>query len=106
MRRKEYSVYIMASRSRTLYTGISNDLMRRVYEHKTGSIEGFTKKYNVTRLVYFELTNDVEEAIAREKRIKAWTRAKRVDLIESMNPTWQDLSESWSEKADSSLCSE
>ncbi len=90
---KQYFVYIMASKSRVLYTGVTNDLKRRVYQHKNKLIQGFTSKYNVTDLVYFEMTYDVRSAITREKQIKAWTRAKRVSLIESTNPSWQDLSE-------------
>lgn len=90
---KQYFVYIMASKSRVLYTGVTNDLKRRVYQHKNKLIQGFTSKYNVTDLVYFEMTYDVRSAISREKQIKAWTRAKRVELIESTNPGWQDLGE-------------
>jgi putative endonuclease len=86
-----YYVYIVASRSRVLYTGVSNDLERRVFEHKNKLTPGFTSKYNVDRLVYFEDTGDVLAAIAREKQVKAWTRAKRVALIESINPDCRDL---------------
>ena len=92
---KQFFVYIMASKSRVLYTGMTSDLKRRVYQHKHKLVEGFTAKYNVTRLVYFEATTDVKSAIAREKQVKAWSRAKRVALIESVNPTWKDLSEGW-----------
>ncbi len=92
---KQFFVYIMASKSRVLYTGMTSDLKRRVYQHRHKLAEGFTSKYNVTRLVYFEATTDVESAIAREKQVKAWSRAKRVALIESVNPTWKDLSEGW-----------
>ncbi len=88
---KQFFVYIMASKSRVLYTGMTSDLKRRVYQHRHKLAEG----YNVTRLVYFEATTDVESAIAREKQVKAWSRAKRVALIESVNPTWKDLSEGW-----------
>jgi len=95
---KQYFVYIMASKSRVLYTGVTNDLQRRVYQHKNKLVKGFTAKYNVTRLVHFEMTSDVKVAITREKQIKAWTRAKRIALIEATNPTWQDLSETWSEQ--------
>jgi putative endonuclease len=90
-----YYVYIMASRSLNLYTGITNDIYRRALEHKAGKIEGFTKKYNINRLVYYETFKYVGNAIAREKQIKAWTRAKRLALIRTMNPTWQDLAEGW-----------
>jgi putative endonuclease len=88
-------VYILASRSRVLYTGVTNDLQRRVYQHKTGKLPGFTKHYSVTRLVYFEMTPDVRAAIAREKAIKAWTRERRIRLIESVNAPWLDLAADW-----------
>jgi putative endonuclease len=92
---KRYYVYIMTSPSGTLYTGTTNNLKRRVYEHKHKLIEGFTQKYNVTRLVYFEETGDVSAAVAREKQIKGWRRSKKIALIESLNPKWQDLSNGW-----------
>lgn len=95
MRSHHYYVYIMASRSGTLYTGVTNDLERRVSEHKRHLVEGFTARYNVTRLVYYEMTSDVEAAIAREKQIKGWLRRKKVALIEEGNPDWHDLSEGW-----------
>jgi putative endonuclease len=85
----------MTNRSKTLYTGVTNDLMRRVYEHKNKMIEGFTKKYNITKLVYYEETNDIQVAISREKQIKGWLRGKKIALIESVNPKWNDLSEGW-----------
>ncbi len=88
-----YYVYIMTNRSKTLYTGVTNDLMRRVYEHKNKMIDGFTKKYNITKLVYYEETDDVQAAIEREKQIKGWLRRKKIALIESINPEWKDLSE-------------
>ncbi len=91
----QYHVYILASRSRTLYTGITNNLVRRIYEHKQKLVPGFTEKYNVDRLIYFEETSDVRDAIAREKQIKGWTRAKKIVLIESINPEWKDLSDGW-----------
>ncbi len=97
MPEKQYYVYIMTNKSRTLYTGMTNDLLRRVYEHKYKLISGFTSKYNITKLVYFEQTSDVNEAIALEKKIKGWTRAKKIALIESQNPEWQDLSQGWYE---------
>ncbi len=93
----QYYVYIMTSPTGTLYTGMTNDLQRRVYQHKHKLIEGFTKKYNITRLVYYEETNDVQTALAREKEIKGWLRRKKIALVESVNPTWQDLSEGWAE---------
>ena len=92
---KQYYVYIMTNRSKTLYTGVTNDLIRRVYEHKNKMVEGFTKKYNIMKLVYFEETSDVQAAIEREKQIKGWLRSKKIALIESKNPEWKDLSEGW-----------
>jgi len=85
----------MTNKSGTLYTGVTNNLIRRVYEHKNHLVDGFTDKYNITRLVYYEATNDVRSAIEREKQIKGWLRKKKIDLIESMNPEWKDLSEEW-----------
>jgi putative endonuclease len=92
---KRYYVYIMASLSRTLYTGVTGNLYRRAAQHKAGEIDGFTKQYRIHRLVYYEIFKYVNNAIAREKQIKAWTRAKRLALIKTMNPTWQDLAEGW-----------
>ncbi len=92
---KQYFVYIMTNRSGTLYTGVTNDLYRRVSEHKQGLIPGFTSRYNITQLVYFEAHSDVREAIAREKQIKRWRRSKKIALIESLNPDWRDLSAGW-----------
>ena len=108
MGRKQYYVYIMTNRSGTLYTGVTSDLERRMYEHKRKVAEGFTKRYNIDMLVYYEVTTDIREAIAREKQIKAWRRSKRVALIESTNPQWRDLSDGWFSPAppDSSLRSE
>jgi putative endonuclease len=95
---KQYYVYILASRSRNLYVGVTNELERRVYEHKQKVVPGFTTKYNIERLVYFEATEDVHSAISREKQIKGWLRSRKIALIESMNPTWDDLSASWFEE--------
>jgi len=95
MREYKFFVYIMASKSRVLYTGITNDLPVRVFQHKTGRFAGFTKQYRVHRLVYFESFRYVRSAIAREKEIKHWTRQRRVELIESTNPKWEDLAASW-----------
>ncbi len=92
---KTYYVYIMTNKSKTLYTGVTNDLERRVYEHKSKLVPGFTSRYNINRLAYFEETNDVEEAITREKQIKGWLRKKKIELIESINPDWEDMSKSW-----------
>ena len=96
----------MTNKSRTLYIGVTNNLERRVYEHKHKLLSGFTDKYNITRLVYLEETSDIHSAIVREKQIKGWLRAKKVALIESANPHWRDLSADWYEKRDSSLRSE
>ncbi len=92
---REYFVYIMTNKSRTLYTGVTNDLMRRVDEHKRKLIPGFTSKYNIRFLVYYESTPNIHIAIEREKQIKGWLRAKKIALIISMNPEWKDLSEEW-----------
>ncbi len=94
---RQYWVHIRNNTHRTLYTGLTNDLPRRVYEHKQALVPGFTARYGVDRLVYYEATTDVLEAIAREKRIKGWPRAKKVALIESLNPRWEDLSTGWYE---------
>src|SRR5579884_3419952 len=88
----------MASRSLNLYTGVTNSVYRRVLQHKGGKVDGFTKRYNINRLVYYEIFHHIGAAIAREKQIKSWTRAKRLALIMSKNPTWQDLAEGWGEK--------
>ncbi len=94
---KDYYVYIMSNWSRTLYIGVTSDLMGRVYQHKMKMVPGFTAKYNVTDLVYFETTGEVMSAITREKQLKGWLRKKKVDLIESVNPEWRDLSLEWAE---------
>lgn len=92
----QYYVYIMTNRSKTLYTGVTNDLTRRVFEHKNKMIDGFTKRCNITRLAYYEETIDIQAAITREKQIKGWLRSKKIALIESVNPNWNDLSKGWS----------
>ncbi len=92
---KQFYVYILTNQSRTFYVGMTNNLERRVYEHKHKLIEGFTKKYNISLLVYFEVFNDVYEAITREKQVKDWRRSKKIALIESLNPEWKDLSAGW-----------
>ena len=89
---RTYWVYILASRSRVLYIGVTNDLVRRVNEHRQSLIPGFTQKYRVTRLVHFEQFLDVRDAIAREKQLKGWVRARKLKLVEARNPTWEDLS--------------
>ena len=89
---KTYFVYILASkRNGTLYIGVTNNIERRIYEHKNGLVPGFTKQYGVHRLVYLEETSDVEAAIKREKQIKHWKREWKVELIEEQNPEWEDL---------------
>ncbi len=95
MRREQLaSVYIMTNvRHSVLYTGVTSDLPRRVLEHKTKSQQSFTKKYNVSKLVYYEVTDEIEAAILREKQIKAGSRQKKLELINSMNPNWRDLAE-------------
>ena len=85
----------MSSMGGTLYIGVTNNIWVRVFTHKQKVMPGFTKKYNVDRLVYFEETNSIHNAIAREKQIKGWTRAKKILLIESLNPKWNDLSQDW-----------
>ena len=91
-----YYVYILTNWSnKVLYTGITNNLEKRLYEHKNKLVKGFTEKYNVYKLVYFDSTTDVKAAIAREKQIKSWTRLKKNALIESVNPQWVDLSDTW-----------
>jgi putative endonuclease len=100
---KTYYVYIMNSPTGTLYTGMTSDLKRRVYEHKQKLIEGFTKKYNVTRLAYYEETSDVQTALSREKEIKKWRRSKKIALIKTMNPQWRDLSVGWYDEVTSDL---
>ena len=94
---KTYYVYIMTNRKGTLYTGMTNDLTRRVYEHRNKLVKGFTEQYNINRLIYYEDTDDVTEAIAREKQIKGWTRKKKIELIRKMNPKFKDLCEDWYE---------
>ena len=94
----EYWVYIMASLSGTLYTGITGAFFTRVMQHKAGEIEGFSRQYKCNRLVYYERFEDVRMAIAREKQIKRWRRSKKIVLIEKMNPRWQDLTEHWGQK--------
>ncbi len=91
-----YYVYILTNwNTRVMYVGVTNDLERRLYEHRNNLTEGFTKKYNTHKLVYVEETGDVEAAIAREKQIKGWRREKKNALVESMNPLWKDISEDW-----------
>ena len=95
---KQYYTYIMASKTKTLYTGMTNDLERKVYEHRSKIVKGFTSKYNVTELVWYEEFLDVNEAISAEKVIKGWRRSKKVSLIEAQNPNWIVLAANWFEK--------
>jgi putative endonuclease len=92
---RHYYMYMMASLSRRLYVGVTNNLLRRTREHKEGQIPGFTAQYRIHRLVYFERFQYVRSAIAREKQVKGWRRSRKVSLIEAQNPTWADLSENW-----------
>jgi putative endonuclease len=93
---KDYYVYMMTNQSRhVLYTGVTNNLERRLHEHKQGEVPGFTSRYRVIKLVYFESCTDVRAAIAREKQIKGWIRKKKDALTETLNPQWQDLSAEW-----------
>ncbi len=94
---RDYYVYIVTNSTRRLYTGVTNDLERRIYEHKEKLVPGFTKRYNITWLVYYETTNDVTAAISQEKQIKGWLRKKKLALVESMNLPWRDLSVDWYE---------
>ena len=104
---KHFCVYIMTNKSNTvLYTGVTNDIVRRVYEHKHKLVKGFTSRYNITKLVYYEASTDINGAIAREKQLKGWRRQKKVVLIEASNPTWRDLSNDWIHGRDSSTSSE
>lgn len=91
----EYYVYIMSSFSYVLYIGVTNNLEARVFQHKQELIDGFTKRYHVTFLVFFEATDDISAAIQREKQIKGWSRKKKIALVKTMNPEWKDLSEGW-----------
>jgi len=96
-RQHSYWAYLLVSKSGVLYVGVTNDLERRVWEHKNKATPGFTADYNVNQLVWFEEFREVSDAIAMEKRIKGWSRAKKVALVEAMNPQWEDLSERWRE---------
>jgi len=95
MKRKSYSVYIVGSLSGTLYVGVTGKLRKRAFEHKFHSLEGFTDKYDVERLLYWESYDDVHKAIGGEKQLKGWRREKKIVLIESVNPHWVDLSKDW-----------
>ena len=104
---RRYHVYITASLPRTIYVGVTNDLAQRVFQHRKKMVPGFTSKYNITRLVYTEEGDDVRDAIAREKQLKGWRRKRKMALIESVDPEWDDLAETWfATEQDSSLRSE
>jgi len=92
---KKYCIYIMTNQSKTLYVGVTGNLERRIFEHKNGLIDGFTKQYKMHILIYFEEFSDPRSAILREKEIKGWVRKKKLDLINSMNPEWNDLANDW-----------
>ncbi|HEY4756006.1 MAG TPA: GIY-YIG nuclease family protein [Ignavibacteriaceae bacterium] len=89
---KDYFIYIMTNNSKTLYIGVTNDLRRRIYEHKNKLIDGFTKNYNITKLVYYESCSSIDAAIRRERQLKNWHRQWKINLIESINQDWKDLS--------------
>ena len=95
---KKYYVYIMTNRTRTLYIGVTNDLERRVMEHKLKLMPGFTSKYNITQLIWYQDFDDINQAIAAEKTMKAWRRSKKIALIEEMNPDWTDLAANLDER--------
>ncbi len=95
MHEGSYSTYIVASRSHTLYIGVTSNLRKRIFQHKWREHDGFTAKYNCDRLVWFETYQGVTKAIAREKQLKGWRREKKIALIEKMNPAWVDLSKDW-----------
>lgn len=95
MKDHEYFVYIISSRSGTLYIGVTNSIYRRSLQHKSGELDGFASKYHCNRLVYYESFDDVHRAIGREKQLKGWLRAKKIALIESKNPRWEDFAEKW-----------
>ncbi len=92
---QRFFVYMMASRSRVIYTGVTRDLVQRVFGHRTGVVPGFTKRYHVTRLVFYEETDSARVAFERERQIKGWSRKKKVALIESHNARWNDLAKDW-----------
>jgi putative endonuclease len=91
-KQRRYYVYVLTNKSRTLYVGVTGNLALRLYQHQNKLVEGFTKRYNITQLVYVEQTDHVIDAIAREKEIKGWRRSKKIALVESVNPQWLDLS--------------
>jgi len=92
---QQYYIYIMTNRSKTLYVGVTSNITKRTFEHKHKLADCFTKKYNISQLIYYEVTSDIRSALKREKQIKGWLRSKKIELIESLNPKWNDLSEDW-----------
>jgi putative endonuclease len=93
---RQYYVYILTNKTnKVLYIGVTNNLVRRIFEHKNKSVEGFTKKYNLSKLVYYEVTNDIYSALEREKQLKNWHRDWKINLINNFNPVWADLSENF-----------
>jgi putative endonuclease len=92
---RTYFVYILSNRSRNLYVGVTGDLVRRIWEHRTHAVPGHTARYRINRLVHFETVADSSSAIAREKQIKGWLRSRKIALIERSNPAWEDLAEGW-----------
>jgi len=103
MRSHDYCVYIVTNKSWTLYTGVTNNLERRVWEHKNKATKGFTSRYRMGKLIYMEQFRDIRDAIAREKQVEGWTRAKKWALIKGANPACRDLSEGWFQEGDASL---
>jgi putative endonuclease len=99
---KQPAVYMLASRSRTLYVGVTSDLLRRAWQHRERLADGFAARFNIHRLVWYEVTANIAAALAREKEIKGWRRSKKVALIEVANPTWEDLAAPWFGTADPS----
>ena len=95
MKEHRYATYILASRSHQFYVGVTNNLERRIRQHREHAFAGFTSRYHIDRLVWYHIFGDIRDAIAREKQLKGWRREKKIHLIESENPTWQDLSEKW-----------
>jgi putative endonuclease len=95
VREHRYATYILASRSHQFYVGVTNNPERRMRQHREHAFAGFTARYNIDRLVWYHIFGDIRDAIAREKQLKGWRREKKIQLIESENPTWQDLSEEW-----------
>jgi putative endonuclease len=101
--RRQFYVYILTNASKTLYVGVTNNLQRRLFEHRSGTGSSFCIRYNIKRLVYFEVTDDAYAAISREKQLKAWPRERKIALIKNANPRWRDLSKAWDRTSRPSL---